>query len=138
MGNSIISIEFDYMAKLYLKDKKALSLHKLYTAFKNGAYIYSLLGTTDNLVDVQDKKMSISKLKFTKFELIGMDKIDGEIFKSTNHGLDEDFLKLFEYVLERLPAHQNKNRFVEKYTVASAQTQITVDYTSALPLFQFI
>ncbi|MFJ7405444.1 MULTISPECIES: DUF2920 family protein [unclassified Lysinibacillus] len=138
VGNAVLSIEFDYMAKSYLKDKKALSLHKHYATFKNGAYIYSLLGTTDNLVDVQDKKMSISRLKFTQFELIDANKVDGEIFKSTNHGLDADFLKLFEYVLERLPAHQNKNKFVEKYTVASARTQIAVDYSSALPLFQFV
>lgn len=138
IDNAIFSMEYDYMVKSYLKDKKALSLHNLYESFNNGAYIYSLLGTTDDLVDVQDKKMSISKLNFTEFELIDTSKVDGEIFKSTNHGLDADFLKLFEYVLERLPAHQNENKFIEKYTVASAQTQIVVDYSSVLPLFQFV
>ena len=124
-------------SKSYIKDKKALSLHKLYTSFKNSAFIYSILGTTDNLVDVQDKKLAISKLAHTKFELIDAKKVDGVIFKSTNHGLDADFLNLFDYVMNKLPKHENKTKFRDKYTVASGQTLLTVDYTNALPLFQF-
>lgn len=138
VGNAIISIEFDYLAKTLLKDKESLSLHKIYSSFINGAYIYSLLGTTDNLVTVEDKKMSISKMQFTQFDLIDDNKVDGHIFKSTSHGLDADFLKLFDYVLDKLPTHQNNNKFAEKYTVDGVQTSIIVDYSSALPLFQLV
>lgn len=138
IGNTTLSIEYDYLAKTYLKDKESLSLHKLYSSFINGAYIYSLLGTTDHLVTVEDKKMSISKIQFTQFDLIDNNKVDGQIFKSTNHGLDADFLKLFDYVLDKLPTHQNNNKFAEKYTVNGVQTSIAVDYSSALPLFQLI
>lgn len=137
VGNSVLAIKFDYFAKEYLEDKKALSLHNWYMQFKNGAYIYSLLGTTDNLVDVQDKKGAISKLKYTKFEVVDASKVDGEVFKSTNHGLDADFLKLFDKVYSSLPTHQNKNERKESYIVASSQTQICVDYSGVLPLFYF-
>lgn len=138
VGNASFSIEYDYMAKSYIKDKNALSLHKLYAQFKNGAYIYSVLGTTDNLVNIQDKKTAIAKLKYTKFETIDSKKNDGEIFKSTNHGLKADFLKFFDYVMEKIPNHQNKNKLIENYIVASSQTRIAVDYSTALPLFQFV
>lgn len=138
IGNANFTVEYDYMAKTYIKDKNALSLHKLYKAFKNGAYIYSVLGTTDNLVNVKDKKTAIANLKHTKFELIDDNRVDGEIFKSTNHGLDADFLKLYDYVMQKLPVHQNKNKFVQNYVVASSQTQIAVDYSNKLPLFQFV
>ena len=138
VGMASFAIEYNYMAKVYLKDKNALSLHKLYKLFKNGAYIYSVLGTTDNLVSVKDKKKAIANLKYTKFELINSKRIDGGIFKSTNHGLDADFLKLFDYIMHKVPLHQNKNKFVKNYVVASSQTQIAVDYSSELPLFQFV
>ncbi|AWE06401.1 hypothetical protein DCE79_02930 [Lysinibacillus sp. 2017] len=138
IGKAVFAIEYDYMAKAYLKDKNSLSLHKIYKAFKNGAYIYSVLGTTDNLVDVKDKKTAIANLKHAKFELIDAKRVDGEIFKSTNHGLDADFLKLFDYVMQKVPAHQNKNKFVQNYIYASSQTQIAVNYSTALPLFQFV
>jgi len=138
IGKAKVAMEFEYMARSYLKDKTALTLHNLYKGFNNGAYIYSLLGTTDNLVNVQDKKASISRLNYTHFELIDQNKVDGEIFKSTNHGLDADFLKLFDAVIKKIPEHQNRNEFMQKYIISSAQTRMIADYGSVLPLFQFM
>lgn len=137
VGKAVLVIEFEYLAKEYLLDIPALSLHNLYKTFKNGTYIYSLLGTTDNLVEVQDKKKSLSKLNHIKFEVIDEKNLDGEIFKSTNHGLDADFLKLFDYLIAKIPVHQNKVKFRINYSVASSQTVILVDYSGGLPSFRF-
>lgn len=137
-GKATIVIEFDYIVKQLLQDKKALSLHSLYKRFKNGAYIYSCIGTTDNLVDVQDKRKSLSGVNNVAFEIIDSTKVDGVIFKSTNHGLDADFLELVDYVLAKKPTHINKNKKMMQYYVASSQTRLNVDYSNGLPVFQFV
>lgn len=70
-----------------MKDKKSLY------NFKNGIYIYCCIGTTDKLVNVDDKEQSFNNLDYIHFEVINQQKIDGTIFKSTNHGLDAVFFK---------------------------------------------
>lgn len=137
IGKATVSIEFEYKAKSYISNKKSLSLHNLYNNFENKAYIYSVLGVTDNLVDVQDKKSVFNNMKYVDFELIDSKRVDGEIFKSTNHGLNADYLKMFDYVIEKLPLHKNKFKSPLKYVVSSLQTEIFADFSNALPLFQF-
>lgn len=130
-------IEFDYIAKNVLVDWDALNLNYLYKEFNNGAYIYSYLGTTDFLVDVNAKKTSIEHLDYVEFYLIDSDKLDGEIFKSTNHGLDANFIKMLESVLEGKNNHKNSNPKELTYTFLSSKTKINADYSNGLPLFSF-
>lgn len=137
LGKALVSTEFQYIAKELIQDKKALSLHSLYKNFINGASIYSCIGTTDNLVDVQDKYNALKNLKFVNYEIIDSTKVDGIIFKSTNHGLDADFLALVDYALKKMPPHKNNKRKLN-YIVASSQTQIEVDYSNGLPLFYLL
>ncbi|MFJ7735961.1 DUF2920 family protein [Lysinibacillus sp. NPDC097287] len=137
-GQTTISMEFDYIAKNLLKDKKSLSLHNIYKDFNNGAYIYSCLGTTDNLVEVQDKQHAFNNLRYVNFEVIDQSKVDGVIFKSTNHGLDANFLELVEYALVKMPKHKNLNKQQVNYIVESSLTQIRVDYSNGLPIFSLM
>lgn len=137
-GQSTLSMGFDYIAKDLLQDKKSLSLHNLYKQFNNGAYIYSCLGTTDNLVEVQDKQNALNNLRYVDFEIIDQSKVDGVIFKSTNHGLDADFLELVGYALAKITQHKNLNKQQMNYIVASSQTQIKVDYSNGLPVFTLL
>lgn len=138
IGQTTLSMKFDYIAKDLLQDKKSLSLHTLYNRFYNGAYIYSCLGTTDNLVEVQDKQNALQNLRYIDFEIIDQSKVDGKVFKSTNHGLDADFLELVEYALAKMPEHKNLNKQQVNYIVTSSQTQIQVDYSSGLPIFTLL
>lgn len=131
-----LSVYFNYLAHDILQDREALTLHQLYKNFENGAFIYSAIGTTDNLVNVEDKKASLSKLDHVQFEIIDSTKVDNVIFKSTNHGLDADFIELVKYVLKMKPQHHNTNEHHLFYTVTSANTKIHVDYRNGLPLFQ--
>ncbi|MFC9541763.1 DUF2920 family protein [Lysinibacillus sp. NPDC056959] len=138
IGNTILSIEFDYLAKKVISDKKSLSLHNLYNGFENGAYIYSCLGTTDFLVSVQDKQQAIGNLPNVEFEVIDSKDVDGVIFKSTNHGLDADFIELVDYAISKCPAHRNKNEKQIQYDNKISHTKLSIDYTNGLPVFQFI
>lgn len=137
-GNSLLTVNFEYMTKHYTQNKNAFSLHNLYKAFNNGAYIYSSVGATDFLVKVIDKKEAFKRLKYCKLDIIDSKKVDGEIIKSTNHGLDADFLKFFEDKYNKLPHHLNRNKKISNYTIASSQTRINIDFSDVLPLFQFV
>lgn len=138
-GVARLNLEFDYFAKKIIKDIEALSLHNLYKGFDNGANVYSCLGTTDNLVNLNDKKESLEKLDFIQFEVIDESKIDGVIFKSTNHGVGADFIELIDYALLKLPTeHENTNPYLVKYIVETASTKISVDYSYGLPVFSFM
>lgn len=131
-----IKVRYNYAVREFLEDKDALSLESLYSKFNNGAYIYSLIGTTDHLVSVNDK------LDFSMFvnncflNVINEEKIDGEIFKTTEHGLDADFLMLFEQSINEFPEYENVLELEKNYSVKSSNTEIIVDYTADLPLFQ--
>ncbi|MCR6523195.1 6-hydroxymethylpterin diphosphokinase MptE-like protein [Lysinibacillus capsici] len=131
-----LCVYFNYLAKDIIQDQEALTLHQLYKNFENGAFIYSAIGTTDNLVNPADKKKSLSELQHVQFEIVDNTKVDNVIFKSTNHGMDADFLELVKYVLKKKPQHHNINERQLCYTVTSANTKIHVDYRYGLPLFQ--
>ncbi|MFF5996813.1 DUF2920 family protein [Lysinibacillus sp. KU-BSD001] len=133
---SNLCIYFNYLAKEIIQDKQALSIHQLYKDFENRSYIYSVVGMTDYLVDVEDKKKSLSELAHVHFEVIDSTKVDNIIFKSTNHGLDADFIELVKYVLKMKPQHHNTIERQLSYTVESSKTKIHVNYRHGLPLFR--
>lgn len=135
INQSLLNIIFNYKAINFIKDKQALSLHTLYEGFNNEAYIYSCLGTTDNLVEVEDKGDVFRNIKFVDYEVIDSTKVDGTIFKSTNHGLDADFLELINYVFDKTPEHINNSIQRQKYSMQFSNTKIDVDYSKGLPIF---
>lgn len=130
-------IEFSYYGKDNLKDLEALNLNNVFKDFKNGAYMHIFLGETDYLVGVEEKKTCYKNFEFIDFEVITPNKVDGEIIKSTNHGLDADFLKLLELVLNKEVNHKNPNSKIENYEMKISKTKISVDYSNGLPLFNF-
>ena len=138
VGNAIFTFEFDYLAKRTINNKKSLSLHNLYSGFENGTFIYSYLGTTDVLVDVQDKEQAIGHIANLEFEVIDSKDVDGIMFKSTNHGLDADFIKLIDYAFAKKTIHRNTNEKQFQYVISISQTKMSVDYSNRLPVFQFV
>lgn len=139
LGKAIININFNYIAQNFFEDKQALSLNELYKNFDNHAFIYSLLGTTDNLVNVEEKRQALNNMQHVIYQVIDEEQVDGKIFKSTDHGLDADFLELFNYLMAQVPIDfKNNYQFESEYVVTSSKTKIAVNYTEALPLFTLI
>lgn len=133
-----ITVRYNYIVRDILEDKESLSLKSLYSKFDNGAYIYSLIGTSDHLVNVNDKhNFSISVSNYF-LNIIDEDKVDGEVFKTTQHGLDADFLILFEQCMNQMPEFENELNLEMIYSVKSNETELLVDFTADLPLFQLI
>ncbi|MEG0450239.1 MAG: DUF2920 family protein, partial [Lysinibacillus sp.] len=116
-GRMMLQIEFDYLAKEFIEDKKALSLHTVYNQFDNAAKIISFQGDDDNLINHIDKENIINSILSAEFILVDESSVDGVIFKSNQHGLDADFLKMFEYGLEKLGHHENNNDASLTYSI---------------------
>ncbi|OMC89143.1 hypothetical protein BK128_04230 [Viridibacillus sp. FSL H7-0596] len=134
-GNMELEVEFNYIAKEYIEDKKSLSLNTFYDYFDNAAKIISFQGNNDNLINHIEKEVLVSNIPHSEFILIDENNVDGIIFKSNQHGLDADFLNMFEYGLEKLGHHENSIEVRLIYEVVLSQTKIKVDYSSMLPIF---
>jgi len=75
------------------------------------------------LIDYTIKRKLINQVSNAEFLLIGEKEVDGHIFKSNRHGLDADFLKMFELGLSKLGKHVNENECKEKYSLVLSNTK---------------
>lgn len=103
--------------------QKKLTLEAVYKDFDNEAKIISFQGANDNLIDYTIKRKLINQVSNAEFLLIGEKEVDGHIFKSNRHGLDADFLKMFELGLSKLGKHVNENECKEKYSLVLSNTK---------------
>lgn len=134
-GEMILQIEFDYFAKEFIEDKHSLNLFNLYHDFNNVAKIISFQGNNDNLINHLEKEKLIKSIPGTKFILVDEKRVDGQIFKSNKHGLDADFLTMFDCGVKELGVHLNDIDLSTKYEITLSNTMIQVDYSRGLPIF---
>lgn len=99
IGNVTIGFEFDYMARQIDFDTEILDLRQLYNNIINECNIICFHGTTDNLISHTDKRKFCGQITNCDYHEIDERKVDSVIFKSTNHGLDADFLQLFNHAM---------------------------------------
>lgn len=97
----IFMTEFRYLVSEEKIDTEVYELNEYYSSFNNTTRIYSFHGTEDELISIGSKIAFLSGIQNCSLEVIGKHRIDNEIFKSNTHGLDADFLKLFDYVVAR-------------------------------------
>lgn len=134
-GSMTLQIEFDYIAKEIITDKNALNLKTLYDKFGNQSKLISFQGTNDNLIDHRVKEKIVSEIEYAKFMLIDEKDVDLHLFKSNKHGLDADFLNLFEFAYENMGDHENKRTMKSYEEIQLSKTRIAVDYSQGLPVF---
>ncbi|WP_313892552.1 DUF2920 family protein [Psychrobacillus sp.] len=134
-GQMILQIDFEYLAGKYINDKRALNLNILYDSFDNTTKIISFQGSDDHLINHNEKEALIKSIPHTDFILMEEKDVDGLIFKSNKHGLDAEFLKAFDYGVEKLGHHENSAEGKLVYEVLLSETKIKVDYFSGLPIF---
>lgn len=99
IGRLTVTTIFQYLAKKIIKDEEILNLVFLYSKFRNKASIISFHGTTDNLINCSDKYNFCKNIPNCIYNEVSQDRVDNLIFRSTNHGLDADFIKLFEFTM---------------------------------------
>lgn len=96
-----IKLHYRYIITDIVFDKQLYNLNILYNQLKNKCHIISFQGNADNLYDYRKKVNFIKTVDNTTLELITEKEVDGAIFKSNTHGLNADYLKLFEYVYNK-------------------------------------
>lgn len=99
---------FHYIISEIVMDEEIYDLKKRYAGFENTANIVSFYGLTDNLVSLNDKAFFVSQVRNAAIEIINGARVDGKVFKSTDHGLDADFLEMFGYVVRRYNTSSEK------------------------------
>ena len=82
-----------------------------------------------------EKEKLIQNISNAEFILIDESKVDQLIYKSNKHGLDADFLNMFEYSIEKLGNFENVIELSKKYELKLSNTKIEVNYSYGLPVF---
>jgi len=99
-GNTLVSVQFEYLAKTIDYDEELLYLPLLYKKFHNNCKIICYHGTDDNLISNIDKKNFAKNINNLIYNEISPSRVDGQIFRSTQHGLNADFIKMFDYAMK--------------------------------------
>nr|WP_144921591.1 DUF2920 family protein [Paenibacillus bovis] len=134
VGNMTIQTEFDYFVRKLDYDADILNLSALYGKFDNLCNIESFHGTTDNLISHKDKNQFCKSINHCIFHEISTSKVDGDIFKSTNHGLDADFLKMFDYVMKNREFEFKNCIHSKPVNYLTRKKEYRVLYEEGLPL----
>ena len=131
---TILSVQFEYLAKSMSFDEEILSLPSLYKKFENNCNIVCYHGVNDNLVSIDDKAkfaQNISKLLLNK---IDSHKVDGEIFRSTQHGLEADFIKMFEFAMQSNVKYKEEKKFsLDDVKYETSKGKYYFDYSNTVP-----
>ncbi|RJG24821.1 DUF2920 family protein [Paenibacillus thiaminolyticus] len=103
-------VTFHYLASDFPKENEIFYLPSLYSKFENQCKIISYNGTHDLMVPQESKEKFCRGIHPSYFELVSVDRVDGGLFKSTQHGLGADFLRLFEYTMDKYGQFEVRNR----------------------------
>lgn len=141
IGNFKVTRIFNYSAKKFVKDKDILNLELLYSQFKNKCNIVSYHGTEDKLITLEKKKEFLNSIDKCVLNEIDKSKIDNIVFKSTDHGLGADFLKIFDLTMNNLDFKFDKSTeftLPQQVTYESENNRYTFNYENILPIVQII
>lgn len=134
IGNMNWFIEFNYRAGSLAYDGEFLDLQTLYELFENKCKIVCYHGTTDNLISHVEKQSFCEKIANCTLYEIGEVNVDGKVFKSTNHGLDADFLMFFEYVMSKSSFDKSTNLHLEPYEIETTHSVYNIFYKNGMPV----
>lgn len=116
-------------------DLEIYDLKNLYKKLKNKCVVHSFHGDHDNLISLQEKRKFVLPLKKSYLHEITASEIN-DIFRSNTHGLDADFLKMFEYVMTELYPKFDKIRKHEFKThrIETSKFSYLIDFDKILPI----
>lgn len=134
LGKARFEYKFNYLAKMVLHDPEILSLPFLYKELKNQCKIICFHGISDHFRNTREKEEFCKLINNCIFNLISENEVDGEVFKSTNHGLDANFLKLFDVVFERYGLNSNTKEIqLPRVSYKTCNYEYEVSYDTGMP-----
>lgn len=139
IGEQMIHLVFDYLvAKIGVDDENLYKLPHLYGKLDTDCLVIVYQGVTDNLVDHREKEAFAKDIKNCVFNIITENEVDGEIFGSTNHGLNSDHLKLFALAYESFGKNSLDRKEISLGVVEfeTGLASYSINFTKGLPIFQ--
>jgi len=132
-GNSVLVVKHDYKIRNARSSLKGLKIKNLYDKVENKCKIVVYHGENDELITAKDKYEDVKDIPNVVFNLIRKEDIDNVIFKSTRHGLDADFPKLFEKFYKDYCNDILLNSKLDIDSKVRIPGGFIVDYSSGLP-----
>lgn len=136
VGNLQLITVYNYHAKNIITDPEFLDLPSLYKKFTNNCPIIVYQGTTDSLIDFNEKVDFCKSINHCRSMIISPDQVDNITFKSTNHGLDADFISLFDFTMKHFEINFSKDTFLDLQNAVvfhTARQRYTIDYKDVVP-----
>jgi hypothetical protein len=132
IGNLVGEVKLNYKAKQWV-DYELLDLKKLYDQLDSFCSIVTFQGETDSLVKSSEKERFCRDIRAEYF-FITKNKVDGIMLKSTNHGLDADFLLLFDHVLKKVDFEIGSDLEICDIDINTISYKYYISYENKLPV----
>ncbi len=129
--------EIEYLGKNLIINKKCLHLKKLYNSYTGSTQIITFQGDNDHLVNHLEKRGIIENISNSTFILVTKYDVDRQKYKSNTHGLEADFLKLFDYALSFENPKTNSMELEKDYMVHLDGVKVNINNSEGLPVFEF-
>lgn len=136
IGELTLTTVFDYLAKKIIRDNEILSIPYLYSKFKNNCKVISYHGVSDNLISCKDKSIFCNNIDNCIYNEISQKEVDNIVFKSTNHGLDCDFIKLFDFTMNSFNIKFEKNNRIDlknEVNFITHKHKYSINYENIMP-----
>ncbi len=116
-------------------DLDIYNLTFLYKHFRNKCTIHSFHGTEDSLIRYQDKEKLCLPMKKCFLHKVGHSNIN-DVFKSPGHGVDADYLKLFDLVMENYNISFNKSTdiVIPNHRIETKNCSYLFDFKNKIPV----
>lgn len=116
-------------------DLEIYDLKKLYKKMNTNCVIHSFHGDNDNLISLRDKKNFILPLRKSHLHEVTKDTVN-DIFRSNTHGLDADFIKMFEFVMTELRPDFKKVKNSQSTTrrIETSKFSYLIDFENTIPV----
>lgn len=132
--NMNAKVLYSYKVKDMSSKIIGLRIRNLYKYLDNTCKIVVYHGINDKLISLEHKYEEVKNIKNINFNVISEDKVDGVIFKSTLHGLDADFIKLFEKFYKDNCIDFSLREDINICDTVNIAEGYFIDYTSGIPI----
>ncbi|WP_410770677.1 DUF2920 family protein [Fontibacillus sp. BL9] len=113
-------------------DKEIINLIDLYNDFSNDSKIVSFHGVHDELIGIFEKINFCNSVANCKLNVVNDVTLYNGAFKNSLHGMDADFFKFMDLVMEKYESEAQKDYYLPNMEVRTKRGQYTLDYSSGL------
>ena len=116
-----------------------MDLNLLYSKFDNNCEVISFHGSEDSLVPLNEKRRFGKRIPKCVLKEIYSNDIDGNMIKSAAHGLNADFIELFDYALKISDEHFGVNIATDDIAFQNVKlltkmNSYEIDYSNRVPV----